>query len=279
MLAPSTTYSRFTNPAELKDWGYITTLRSIMPFQHTYHSLLRLLVPNGSLNAKQVSSNHVISATASGSTNIPITDAHFTNIFELNHGILIAGSNFGPAHTHGDKLIDGEALPDLQRWSDIAYLQALYLCSAENRVPEGCERPAADAVKKLKYVVRHDIENADTNVVIHELLQWYVTGPCSFSVSNEGCPWCSVYLMWPGLTFSIESDEGLALLGTPNGRGIAWLLKQHEELIGKRASKVTVWCDVEKVPLKSSMLFHLENAGVTEDELSSLSAEVDDLGT
>ena len=85
--------------------------------------------------------------------------------------------------------------------------------------------------------------------------------------------------MWPGLTFSIESDEGLALLGTPNGRGVAWLLKQHEELSGKRASKVTVWCDVEKVPLKPSMLFHLENAGVTEDELSSLSAEVDDLGT
>jgi hypothetical protein len=47
---------------------------------------------------------------------------------------------------------------------------------------------------------------------------------------------------WPGTTFTLDTDEGLALLGTPNALGVGWLLAQHEEAFGeKRVTSITVW--------------------------------------
>ena len=259
MLTPSTTFSQFTNSSELKAWGYTTTIRTIMPFHHTYYTLLHLLVPKGAVEAKEVTSIHTSLKEIVDNTPIPATSAHFTNVIELSHGILIAGSNFGPAYTlQAQALKDSEAHPDLQHWSDIAYLQALYLSIPSNRVRSGSSHPAPGAIKNLKYIVRHDIENPSTNAIVHALIQHYITSPCSYNVFDTGCPYCSQHIIWPGLTLEIDTEEGLALLGTPNGRGVVWLLKQHKELTGKRVGKVSVWCDVEKKPLKPSLLFHVE---------------------
>jgi hypothetical protein len=216
-------------------------------------------VPQGAIEAKEVTSIHTSSKETTDNTKIPATSAHFTNVIELSHGILIAGSNFGPAYTlPAQDLKDSEAHPDLQHWSDIAYLQALHLSSPSNRVPPGSSRPAPGAIKNLKYIVRHDIENPSTNAIIHVLIQHYITSPCSYNIFDTGCPYCSQHIIWPGLTFELDTEEGLALLGTPNGRGVVWLLNQHAELMGKRVGKVSMWCDVEKKPLKPSLMFHVE---------------------
>jgi hypothetical protein len=34
--------------------------------------------------------------------------------------------------------------------------------------------------------------------------------------------------MWPSISYYINTDEAQALLGTPNGCDIAWLLIQHK---------------------------------------------------
>ncbi|KAF2878591.1 hypothetical protein BDV95DRAFT_589502 [Massariosphaeria phaeospora] len=47
---------------------------------------------------------------------------------------------------------------------------------------------------------------------------------------------------WPGASFDIGSDEGLALLGSPNAAGPAYLLIQRKKELGNRCiTKVTVF--------------------------------------
>lgn len=42
--------------------------------------------------------------------------------------------------------------------------------------------------------------------------------------------------------FSMNTDEGKALLGTPNGKGVAWLLINHKAQLGmKQIKEVKVW--------------------------------------
>lgn len=45
---------------------------------------------------------------------------------------------------------------------------------------------------------------------------------------------------WDGYTFGMDSDEGLALLGTPNGGATAWILMDHFAELGPRKPRVTV---------------------------------------
>ncbi len=46
---------------------------------------------------------------------------------------------------------------------------------------------------------------------------------------------------WPGKTFGLETNEGKALLGTPNGVAVGWLLIDRYREMGRREPKVTIW--------------------------------------
>lgn len=48
-------------------------------------------------------------------------------------------------------------------------------------------------------------------------------------------------VFWPGVTSSIDSMIGQALLGTPNGVAAAWLLIDHHSILGRREPTVTIW--------------------------------------
>lgn len=51
---------------------------------------------------------------------------------------------------------------------------------------------------------------------------------------------------WPGLTYGLDKDEGLAMLGMPNRLGIAWLMINHHRFLGERLDlKVTIWSVAE----------------------------------
>jgi hypothetical protein len=80
-------------------------------------------------------------------------------------------------------------------------------------------------IRELNYVFRFEISNSDTIEVIQRLFG-------------------GMYRQWPGLDFQMTHETGLAMLGTPNGRGVAWLLATHKEQFGKRTiESVTVWSD------------------------------------
>jgi hypothetical protein len=56
-----------------------------------------------------------------------------------------------------------------------------------------------------------------------------------------------MYELWPGITFDIQSEEGKAILGTPYGSGVAWMLIQHSKALRERTiKKVTIFYSPKK---------------------------------
>jgi hypothetical protein len=87
---------------------------------------------------------------------------------------------------------EGDLLPELKYWSDADYLYWAQL---------------ADDTDVLKYVVRLGVANKATLTIISEILNRH--------------PDLGPFPIWPGIQLDIETDQANALLGTPNGAGVA----------------------------------------------------------
>jgi hypothetical protein len=144
------------------------------------------------------------------------TNAYFKQICNPTEGVVIAASNLGPydAGLLQDPPIAN--LPLLRHWSDIAFLQYLSSCSEQTTVP-----------MTLRYIFRATIQNVPTYSILNNILV------------NHGL---KTYETWPGLTFDVGSEEGRAILGTPHGSGVVWLLVQHKPQLGnKRIDRITMF--------------------------------------
>ncbi|KAJ4333431.1 hypothetical protein N0V87_007627 [Didymella glomerata] len=208
---PTTPHSEFTSAARLKDWGYTTTPQTVFPLNHKdTWALLKLILPNNAIDAKIITSVQ-ITPTAHNNIPSPETNAWFVNTIDLNNGILVAGSNHGPVFTtRYRKLGEGERFPELMHWSDIAYLQALSLSHVNaigHCVPPDTVLPRLDAIKVLNYVVRCGIENVDTNIVIHDIIQKHI-GEMWKRISQVRL-WSNLKKqpLTPNLLFYIEDTE------------------------------------------------------------------------
>lgn len=84
----------------------------------------------------------------------------------------------------------------------------------------------ANQLKDLRFILKLNIENAPTMNVIYQAVG---------GQNNLGT--------WQNkATFSLEQDEGIALLGTPIGTGVGYILAQHKDQLGHRTvGQVYVW--------------------------------------
>lgn len=123
-------------------------------------------------------------------------------------------------------------IPDLKQWSDITYLQWAALSSSKN--------------SSLRYVMKTPCENPTTQLIISHAMK---------RTKQE-------LSKWPGVSFSMAVEEGQAILGSPNGLGVGYLLVQHRAQLGNRVvDKVTVFQDEgAKAPRPPSILFHIKEA-------------------
>ena len=78
----------------------------------------------------------------------------------------------------------------------------------------------------MKYVFRQDISNADTVAVMDAVAE-----------VERG----SFDSPFPGIELLPESDGFLALLGTPNGRGVGYLIANHRDGIRTTFKSVTMF--------------------------------------
>jgi len=147
---------------------------------------------------------------------IPSSPANFGSVMNIRAGMIVAANNHVPRVVSGTE--NPPPLPVLRHWSDVAFLQWCMLPSLGLTVPP------------LKYVLRACIDNDDTIAVISNILGysaeglWMGDGP----LSRMG---------WPGITIPMDNLDAVALLGTPNGSGVAWLLAQHKPELGHRIVK------------------------------------------
>jgi hypothetical protein len=107
----------------------------------------------------------------------------------------------------------------LKQWSDVVFLL--------------WQRIAGSNARGLQHHIQCPISNEDTRRIMRKAIgegdsfsDWD-----SLSPFQEG-----------GRTFRPNSQEYYALLGSPNGFGIAWLLIQHKAQLGvKTVSEITVF--------------------------------------
>lgn len=121
---------------------------------------------------------------------------------------IIAKNNYSPTYRS-----PGQPVPPLWRWSDVVWL--LWSQIAGNQF-----------AGQLRYIIRDDVRNPISRAVIE-----HVAG----AMPDE------LDLPYPGNVYDMRSDAGKALLGTPHGIGIAYLIKDHRDVLERKSPAVRVF--------------------------------------
>jgi hypothetical protein len=139
------------------------------------------------------------------------THASFCQVVNPVTGVVVAYDNVLPKAVLEAGSLKGLLEPELQHWSDVAYLQWL---------------SHADSDSELRYVLRYNVLNDLSQFVVKTLENLNGTPP----------------IEWPGTTYEGGTEEYLALPGTPNGSSTGYLLINHKAEFGhKTFDKITVF--------------------------------------
>ncbi|KAI2476619.1 hypothetical protein Ptr902_11966 [Pyrenophora tritici-repentis] len=207
--------SQFTDPEDLYDEGHVASDEYLFVDVERLSTPFRDLGTNSVMDhegGKNILVHHVYDQ---GFENDIRIRPYFAQICNPEAGILVAEGNLTvPVAAIFEDLFIEILL--LQHWLDIAFLQ--YLSTFPSPPPQPLP---------LKYIFQLTIMNETTCEILKSV------------IAKQDAEECG---SWPGLTFDIDSEEGRAILGSPNGAGVAWMLLQHRLQLGERQiEKVTVF--------------------------------------
>jgi hypothetical protein len=199
--------STWLNFNSLADYGWTANVETWASFSDGEKNALEAVGLSTEQSANQMYwCNHDHDTIHEG-VEYPHSDAQYANIFNVDGGAIIANMNWGPTYTNEEI----EPVP-LRQYSDVVFL--------------GWQQAAGDKIKGLKYVFRHQVTNKDSIAVIKEVLERRAAQA----------------KVWPGLQISMTERDAWAILGSPNGHGVAWLLLQHKKELGlKSVRAVTIY--------------------------------------
>ncbi|KAF1984676.1 hypothetical protein K402DRAFT_455568 [Aulographum hederae CBS 113979] len=137
------------------------------------------------------------------------TQGSFQNVYNPKAKVILAMSNWSPAAMQADEPVEDQVpLPELRAWSDVTFLEWEHQCQL-----------AGTSVKDLRFVQRSSVVNIKSRRVAKTALAFLQRSYEKFDLSPE---------------MSMDLDAAAAILGTPNGKGVAWLLLQHKQQFGPR---------------------------------------------
>ncbi|KAL9605452.1 MAG: hypothetical protein Q9179_001364 [Wetmoreana sp. 5 TL-2023] len=113
--------------------------------------------------------------------------------------------------------------------------------------PENHTKEPTDP-SRLRYI-GHDFINNENNVAVME----HIYEQTKADAEAQGKP--EPNTEYPGLSFDLESPNGLALLGTPNGVGTGWVLMDQFRYLGPRKVTVTIFTGDDDAYM--NMVWHL----------------------
>ena len=159
----------------------------------------------------RISYQHLRKTTSSDGKAYHPSGAYYNNLF--TEGGIVALDNASPWATgrNMNPQVDGNRnpFPPLKQWSDEAFLVYQDICRGD-----------AKAMKSLRGVLRHTVTNTPTRAALQEYL------------GKRGELEADIPKPWPGTLYKLK-DEGFAIaLGTPSGKGVAYLLATHRESLG-----------------------------------------------
>lgn len=117
-------------------------------------------------------------------------------------GTIIAERNYSP-RTQVEP--PNAEVPPLHRWSDMVWIL--------------WTRAAGARASKLRFILRDGVANGVTRAIIDHVTE-----------SKDG----EFRSPWPGRTFDMRTDDGKALLGTPHGIGVAYIVADHSDVLGRK---------------------------------------------
>ncbi|KAK5122394.1 hypothetical protein LTR85_003978 [Meristemomyces frigidus] len=175
------------------------------------------------------------------------TQADYTNVYNPRQGAIIANFNYGPliqiqrnglAEEHPDI-----TAPPLKQWSDVVFLEYQSECQAQGQ-----------PIDRLQYFFRYQTQDPRTE---------YVVDACLDPAQDRPDEYDEAPAFGSRRVYTMDTEEGKALLASPNGSGVAWFLIQHRQQLGhKRVRSVSVFReDVrEGVPYAGpTLLFEIED--------------------
>ena len=139
--------------------------------------------------------------------------------------MIVALNNFNPAYKQRQLLAKMEGkldpailspLPKIQRWSDVAFLQW------DSCVPD-------DQRDQMRSVLRSNFHNVETLAIMSHILG---EDASSLMTPRHGC--YRKRPRWPGVVLDMKKEKAQALLGTPNGSGVDWLLVERKRELGSK---------------------------------------------
>ena len=117
----------------------------------------------------------------------------------------------------------------MAKYSDVIFLEYSRVASKAN-VP----------VRNLRYILFDNVENQPTwaavlTIFAHRKKATVIAAKGGKTSAEIDMPY------WPGLEFAVPSEGAYALLATPLGASLAWLLIQHKtQFAGKKVLKACV---------------------------------------
>lgn len=144
------------------------------------------------------------------------TKSEYREYYLPFHGTILITTAYSPTYW-----VKKRGVPDNEIQQHIPRLHQL-----SDAVWEVWKR-ITDRPKTLRFVARDEICNPVTGPLIDYLLRR--------DRNSLEVPWDN------RLTFGLDSDEGKALLATPNGIAVAWLLIHRHETLGSRDPRVSIF--------------------------------------
>ncbi|KAJ5584303.1 uncharacterized protein N7459_004103 [Penicillium hispanicum] len=205
--------SPFTEYSSLARWGWVQS----KPKDKTVDILASIFTELGidRSNNQLISWEQAKDVTNEEKQLVPASTAEYINYFNTVDAAIIADMNISPQEIAGDC---GELLPDLQKWSDVVFLQW-----------QGLYQTANKPLEAPKYVIQKGVANSATKQAARKAL-------------GKGADFDDWSEIKDGKTFRQGEDEYWALLASPLGRGSAWFLTQHKPQFGlMTVSEITLW--------------------------------------
>lgn len=177
-----------------------------------------------------------------GGTTYQNSGALYSNVMNTD-GAIFALQNFSPRTrgAHRSPSLDGSSgheLVPLQTWADVTFLEWANACKGDEKY-----------VKGLKVITKcHAQSNA------------------TMKIGGQALGGANSWGVWPGKTFNNGSDQFAALMATPSGRGVAWLLLTHRDQFGwKSVKSVNLWSDKDHNAESNYFTFQLEDRTESQD--------------
>ncbi|CAK1367833.1 unnamed protein product [Cercospora beticola] len=165
------------------------------------------------------------------------TEAIYKVIYNTKDGVMVGVYMDSPTekrkemYTSDWKLDPELAIPDLHLASDVVSLEYAEQC-----------RRNGDRPQSFRYYFSDQINNDDTLSIINVVLtnKGYPATPVDGFGNIVARPWSQAAIFDRYNNADTQSFE--ALVGSPLGRKIAWMLIQHADLFGaKHIRKISVW--------------------------------------